>query len=365
MRINHNLMAVTISNQLSVNQKKSTKNMEKLSSGSRINQASDDSAGLAISEKMRGQIRGLEQAAVNAQYGISLIQTSEGALTETHAILQRMRELAVQSANDTNTEDDRMYLQREVNQLSEEIVRISEETTFNNQPLLDGTYKGVFQVGANANESFPFEIQKMGSNLFGDPISINHDGIIITNASGVGIEVEIITGQNQNTTATFKNNVLTISCGNIGTAQMAGDIVTALNKMPELFAAGLYFELQPGMKHHIVQTTGGHPLKIKTPQIDISTQTDANISIERVDLAMSRVSKERAKMGAVQNRLEYRINNLHTTAENLTSAESRIRDVDMAKEMMELTKSNILQNASQMMLVQANQTPETVLQLLR
>ena len=146
---------------------------------------------------------------------------------------------------------------------------------------------------------------------------------------------------------------------------MAGDIVTALNKLPELFAAGLYFELQPGMQHHIVQTTGAHPLKIETPQIDISTQTDANISIERVDLAMSRVSKERAKMGAVQNRLEYRINNLHTTAENLTSAESRIRDVDMAKEMMELTKSNILQNASQMMLVQANQTPETVLQLLR
>lgn len=365
MRINHNLMALNASNQLSVNQKKATKNMEKLSSGLRINRASDDSAGLAISEKMRGQIRGLEQAAINAQTGISLIQTAEGALNETHAILQRMRELAVQSANDTNTYDDRMYLQSEVNQLSEEIVRISEETTFNNQTLLDGTYDSIFQIGANEYETLSFEIQKMGSNLFGEPISVNHEGVIITNATGVDIEVEVITGQNNNTTATFKNNVLTISCGNMGTTEMAGDIVTALNKIPELKEVGLYFELEPGKDLHTVKETGGNPLKIKTPHINISTHNDANISIKRLDLSINLVSNERAKMGAIQNRLEYRINNLNITAENLTSAESRIRDADMAKEMMELTKNNILQQASQVMLAQANQISETVLQLLR
>ena len=343
---------------------KSTKNKEKLASGLRINRAGDDAAGLAISEKMRGQIRGLEQASTNAQDSISLIQTAEGALNETHAILQRMRELAVQSANDTNTNDDREYLQREVNQLSDEIIRISEETTFNNQTLLDGSYQGIFQIGANAHQHISIDIEKMGSNLLGEAKSITHEGIIITNATGEDIEIEVRTGNTQYTTATFKNNILSINCGNIGTTSMAGDIVDALKKIPELHSAGLFFELEPGMQRHPVRSTTNR-LKLDTPQINISTQVDANIAMKTLDLAITSVSTERGKIGAIQNRLEHTINNLGTSAENLTSAESQIRDVNMAKEMMELTKNNILEQASQAMLAQANQSTQNVLQLLK
>jgi len=269
MRINHNISALNTYRQLSNNNALSGKALEKLSSGLRINRAGDDAAGLAISEKMRGQIRGLDMATKNAQDGISLIQTAEGALNETHSILQRMRELAVQAASDTNTDDDRNALQAEVTALIAEIDRIANTTEFNTQKLLDGSFASkILHIGANKDQNITVDI-----------------------------------------------------------ASMAADA-------------------------------------LKVNGVDISKQSEANNAIETIDGAIKSVSDARAALGAVQNRLEHTINNLTTASENLTAAESRIRDVDMAKEMMEYTKMAILQQAATAMLAQANQQPQIVLQLL-
>jgi len=272
MRINHNLNALNAWRQLDSANNAMGKSLEKLSSGFRINRAGDDAAGLSISEKMRAQIRGLDMAVKNAQDSISLIQTAEGALTETHAILQRMRELAVQAANDTNVKEDRDALQAEVKQLTAEIDRIAENTEFNTQKLLDGSFTPVvFHIGANKGQSITIGIATMSAT-----------------ALGVGA------------------------------------------------------------------TT-----------IDLSGQTSANDAIEIIDNAIKTVSEERSKLGAYQNRLEHTINNLQVSSENLTAAESRIRDVDMAKEMMNYTKQQILLQSSNAMLAQANMVPQNVLQLLR
>ncbi|MBO8142815.1 MAG: flagellin [Firmicutes bacterium] len=268
MRINNNIMALNAHRQLAINTDAASKAMEKLSSGLRINRAGDDAAGLAISEKMRGQIRGLRMAAKNAQDGISLIQTAEGALNESHAILQRMRELAVQSANDTNTDADRSELQKEITQLIEELDRIASDTEFNTQKLLDGTFSGSIHIGANAGQSLSVSIGDMSAN-------------------GLGVD-----------------------------------------------------------------------------GVDISTQTGADSAITTIDSAIATLSSERAQLGAWQNRLEHTIANLNNAAENLQAAESRIRDVDMAAEMMNFTKYQILQQASTAMLAQANLAPQSVLQLL-
>jgi flagellin len=251
------------------------KNIEKLSSGYRINRAGDDAAGLAISEKMRSQIRGLDMAAKNADDGISMIQTAEGGLNETHAILQRMRELAVQSASDTNTGIDRGELEKENQALIAEIDRISKDTEFNTQKLLNG--KG----GATTNGAFTLQI---GAN------------------------------KEQELTVTFAN--------------MSADSIGVID-------------------------------------VSLADRSKASEAIETIDAAIKSVSDERANMGAVQNRLEHTINNLNVTSENLTAAESRIRDVDMAKEMMTYTKNNILTQAAQAMLAQANMQPQGVLQLLQ
>ncbi|MEW5322806.1 flagellin Hag [Geobacillus thermoleovorans] len=281
MRINHNIAALNTYRQLTIGQGAAAKNMEKLSSGLRINRAGDDAAGLAISEKMRGQIRGLEMASKNSQDAISLIQTAEGALNETHSILQRMRELAVQAANDTNNANDRTALQNEMDQLAKEINRIANNTQFNTKDLLKGDFATTaltFQVGANQGQVIALNINNM-------------------------------------------------SAASLGVALTSSEAATGL---------------------------------------DISSAS-ANFAsvIVSIDAAIQKVSDERAKLGAYQNRLEHTINNLGTSAENLTAAESRIRDVDMAKEMMEFTKNNILMQAAQAMLAQANQQPQGVLQLLR
>ncbi|WP_397537247.1 flagellin Hag [Rummeliibacillus pycnus] len=269
MRIQHNIAALNTHRNLAANTEASSKNLEKLSSGYKINRAGDDAAGLAISEKMRGQISGLNMASKNAQDGISLIQTAEGALNETHSILQRQRELAVQASNDTNTDDDRKQLQAEITQLNSEIDRISGDTEFNTKKLLDGTFDGKFHIGANKDQVTSLKITKADTTT------------LATNASKV------------------------------------------------------------------------------------DTQTDAEAAIKSFDDAIQTVSTNRATLGAVQNRLEHTINNLGATSENLTAAESRIRDTDMAKEMMNFTKNNILTQAAQSMLAQANQQPQGVLQLLR
>jgi len=286
MRINNNVMALNAHRQLGMNQAGAAKSMEKLSSGFRINRAGDDAAGLAISEKMRGQIRGLKQASRNAQDGISLIQTAEGALNETHSILQRMRELAVQASTDTNTKEDRIEIQKEINQLLDEIDRIAEQTEFNTQELLDGNYTGkVIHIGANEDQNLEIGIANMSTTNIGS-----------TNT---------------------KINTLVVS---------------------DVTASG---------------ATGG-----------VLEQSGADKAITIIDDAIKQVSGERSKLGAVQNRLEHTIANLGTSAENLQAAESRIRDLDMAEEIMAFTKNNILQQAATAMLAQANMAPQSVLQLL-
>jgi flagellin len=277
MRINHNIAALNTHRQLGSANNAQMKSMEKLSSGLRINRAGDDAAGLAISEKMRGQIRGLEMASKNAQDGISLIQTAEGALNEVHSILQRQRELAVQSSSDTNVAADRTALKAEFDQLTTEVKRITDTTQFNTMNLLDksaGT-AGVIKlhIGANKDQVFDLKLDTAGVDL------------------------------------------------------------TAINTA----LAGA----------------------------DISDQTKSESAIATLDTQIASVSSGRSYLGAAQNRLEHTINNLNTSSENLTAAESRVRDVDMAKEMMEQTKNSILSQAAQAMLAQANQAPQGVLQLLR
>ncbi|SFQ96873.1 flagellin Hag [Desulfoscipio geothermicus] len=285
MIINHNIAALNTYRQLSNNNIMSQKSLEKLSSGLRINRAGDDAAGLAISEKMRGQIRGLEQASRNAQDGISLIQTAEGALNETHSILQRMRELAVQAANDSNTITDRREIQKEVNELIDEIDRVAKNTEFNTQNLLGKTNaSGTF---TGSGQSFTFHI---GAN------------------------------EAQNITLTINS----MDSSHIGTSS-SGSITTSVNTLK---VSGVDSA-----------TSGG-----------VLTQSGADAAITTINDAIELVSAERAKLGAYQNRLEHTINNLGTSAENLTAAESRVRDVDMAKEMMQYTKMSILQQAAQAML---------------
>ena len=307
MVIAHNISALNTYKSLGIAGGSADKSMEKLSSGYRINKAADDAAGLSISEKMRSQIRGLNQASTNASNGVSMIQTAEGALNEEHSILQRMRELAVQAATDTNADDDRIALQSEMEQLTSEINRIGTTTQFNGMNILDGTKTGdnkvFFHVGANKDQTISTEFGDMRAKELGIVGLVANKGSVGANGTSVGNFVA---------TSNITNN--------------SGADEYALN---------------------------------------ITTRDGANNAIQAIDLAIKKVSDERSKYGAIQNRLEYTINNLNTTAENMTAAESTVRDVDMAEEMMNLTKNNILQQAAQAMLVQANSRPQQALQLLQ
>ena len=270
MVVQHNLSAMNTSRQLGGVTNALSKSTEKLSSGYRINRAADDAAGLSISEKMRSQIRGLNKASSNAQDGISLIQVAEGALNETHSILQRMNELATQAANDTNTSKDRDAIQQEMDQLTSEIDRIRSTTQFNAMNLLDGSFTGKnLQVGSLSGQSIGISISNM-------------------NASSLGVS---------------------------------------------------------GLK--------------------VSSFSQAGTSMSKIQAAIDKVSTQRSKLGALQNRLEHTINNLDTTAENTQAAESRVRDTDMASEMVQYSKNNILTQAGQSMLAQANQQTQGVLSLLQ
>ena len=275
MVVQHNLQAANTNRQLGITTSAQAKSTEKLSSGYKINRAADDAAGLSISEKMRSQIRGLNKASSNAQDGVSLVQTAEGALNETHSILQRMNELATQAANGTNTSVDRSAIRAELDQLTSEINRIQSTTQFNTMNLLDGTFSGAtkqmkLQVGALSGQSINFSIAKMC-------------------ATKIGLKTDL----------------------------------------------------------------------------SVSTFTKAGSYMKAVQDAIEVVSKQRSAMGAIQNRLEHTIANLDTTSENTQSAESRIRDTDMASEMVTYSKNNILAQAGQSMLAQANQSTQGVLSLLQ
>ena len=526
MIINHNLGAMNANRMMGVNASKAGKSMEKLSSGLRINKAGDDAAGLAISEKMRGQIRGLDQASSNAQDGISMVQTAEGALSETHSILQRMRELAVQGSNDTNVAVDRNEIQKEMDELAKEVTRIANNTEFNTQKLINGGIKdeGVksakFHVGANANQDITLSINAMdakslgvsrdatkttgtgtgdvatatfestvGSKVVdkaaitfaysteaidkvatkgvdttggaiavdkatadaktittGGDLSLKIDGkavnVTITALDTVGDTVTAIntaantalgtTGETYaSIDATGKLNIESLTTGATSGTEVVGvSAGTALTELKIAAAAGVKGTdaVTAGDKVTISNTAGdkqviditdktAKTLKVNSGDykgmtinmaegktlaeldatndkvtvastttnaaaakfgsnektadavteagIDVSTQDKASTAITTIQNAIETVSAERSKLGAYTNRLEHTINNLGTSSENLTSAESRIRDVDMAKEMSTFSKNNILNQAAQAMLAQANQQPQQVLQLLR
>ncbi|NFO13480.1 flagellin [Clostridium botulinum] len=500
MIINHNMNAMNAHRNMGMNTVNSGKSMEKLSSGLRINRAGDDAAGLAISEKMRGQIRGLDQASRNGQDGISMIQTAEGALNETHSILQRMRELSVQSATDTNTADDRTKIQTEMDQLAKEITRVSNTTEFNTQNLMAGGLNNTFQIGANKDQNIGLSIKAMdaqslgvagmsadvsgvvdgmkGASFKGDKGSaIIDDNVITVTSSSVtgaqkgttgavggltfsttgntdalnGIKVHYVDGgtaitsgnetaiydKDSNTltltgnfesgtfssasdltnkansalksagitdaveiagtaTAATADKVGTVANGSHGTVTItvqgtesgnAAETVTSIsanskgidltgtkyggihldfNDGNDLSATSKMIITISGSKAAVTNSDGTISAEAKTVAgIDVSSQVSANKAIETINSAITSVSEERSKLGAYQNRLEHTINNLGTSSENLTAAESRIRDVDMAKEMMSFSKNNILSQAAQAMLAQANQQPQGVLQLLR
>jgi flagellin len=302
MRINNNIMAINSHRQYGINNSALGKNVERLSSGFRVNRAGDDAAGLAISEKMRAQIRGLNMASKNSQDAISLVQTAEGGMQTLHDILQRMRELAIQSASDTNLERvDREALQLEVEQLIEEIDQIADTTEFNNMKLLDGSFAGEGTEIHVPEEDPP------------DPAITPRD-LVIQAGANQGQQMLISIAQ--------------MSSGGLG---LEGVRVALLTPTTEL------------------EDDEIHP---------------AREAIETINRAINSVSMARAKLGAFQNRLEFKIQNLNYQAENISAAESRIRDADMAATMTQFTRNNILFQASTAMLAQANALPQGVLQLL-
>jgi flagellin len=407
MRINHNINALNAYRQLTINNSSLQKSLEKLSSGYRINRAGDDAAGLAISEKMRGQIRGLNMASKNSQDAISLIQTAEGALQETHAILQRMRELAVQAASDTNTDQDRKNIQDEINNLYKEIDRIAQSTEFNTKKLLDGSMgsevtSAVTNVQINnslkgfsaAASLLSGLTDKAGNSLgitAGDKIEISFikDGQLFTAITtlGSGATVGNLALSNSVYTLSVSNNILRFKAAAPGYENaIYGITITVKDSSGNVKVAASNalsaFEEEVAAKDRRLEGTAIFQIGANTGQnislsienmsskalgvegLKVDTQQAANVAVKVLDGAIQKVSAERSKLGSYQNRLEHTINNLGTASENLTAAESRIRDVDMAQEMMEFTKQNILNQAATAMLAQANMLPQSVLKLL-
>lgn len=375
MRINHNIAALNTHRQLTGNNGAVGKSLEKLSSGLRINRAGDDAAGLAISEKMRGQIRGLDQAQRNAQDGISLIQTAEGALNETHSILQRMRELAVQSSNDTNTNADRQELQKEVDQLGKELDRIANTTEFNTQKLLNGNLSGTNAAAQSATfdekaavftgitgittitTDLSYNVKIGSANATATTFTVN-----FTDHQGVASSLQIGAAGGTVTIGEALVTIDQLTTANIGDEATFTQRATVTDNTD----TSLTFQIGANSSQTMnvsIEDMGSAALNVNGVKID--TKGAAEASISAIQKALDDVSSQRSKLGAFQNRLEHSINNLGASSENLTAAESRIRDVDMAKEMMDFTKNNILTQAAQAMLAQANQTPQGVLQLLR
>ncbi len=408
MRINQNITAMNSYRNLSVTEGQLSKSLEKLSSGFRINRAADDAAGLAISEKLRGQVSGLNTASANAQNGISLIQTAEGALNETHSILQRMRELSVQSANDTNTTADRGQIQKEVDELAKELTRIGDTTEFNTKKLLNGDSDSTpltLQVGANEGQTLTVKIGNMGAVSLG----VGSDVAAVAASAGsaavagtpavagtAAVPASATSGSNTGTVTgapaagtytvtddgaggytvgggdgseSYADNgdgTFTLTAGG-GSVNFAADVSGLAGSEPDVVVTAE------------VAAVAGTPATAGTAAVSATTASAASVkgidvssssaaagaAITTIDAAISKVSDQRSTLGAAQNRLDHVINNLGVAAENLSASESRIRDTDMAAEMMKFTRSQILSQAGTAMLAQANQVPQGVLQLLR
>ena len=398
MVVQHNLTAMNANRQLGITTGAQAKSSEKLSSGYRINRAGDDAAGLKISEKMRSQVRGLDKASSNAQDGISLIQTAEGALAETHSILQRMNELAVQGANDTNEGIDRDAINEELDALTAEIDRIASTTQFNKQNLLDGGFASKnLQVGANSDQKISITIGNMNASALG-----LHNIAGTTSQAQTGKKVTGFTfGQYTTTTISAKDtfsNQVTTAIGSLqaivsNTADSAGYMqqlnmetgsayyLDANNDKYTTASAAMKADVS-NMKITISNSiTANNATYADTENVTadkatvgkgttltkpgVSDYASANATIDAVQKAINSVSSQRSALGALQNRLEHTVANLDNVSENTSSAESRIRDTDMADEMVEYSKNNILAQAGQSMLAQANQSTQGVLSLLQ
>ena len=404
MVVQHNLQAMNANRMLNVTTGQQAKSTEKLSSGYRINRAADDAAGLTISEKMRKQIRGLDQASTNAQDGVSAVQTAEGALTEVHSMLQRMNELAVQSANGTNAQSDRQAIQDEVNQLATEIDRVSETTKFNETYLLKGdtktaskasfmksTYamgKDLYAKGGTAaltadqlkeelakeNRVYTKPENNAGDQTDGDIAEAGKDYAYATklyDAKGKEVSAEQI-ADSKNADGTTATNYYVNEKGAAAANAITIKAADAKTKNIEQFNVNgeLSFNLHVGADSAAdnkiavkIESMSAAGIGVKGLKVD--TEDDATAAIDRIAEAVAKVSSQRSALGAVQNRLEHTIDNLDNVVENTTAAESRIRDTDMAEEMVNYSKNNILAQAGQSMLAQANQSTQGVLSLLQ
>ena len=368
MVVQHNLTAMNSNRMLGVTTSGQSKSSEKLSSGFQINRAADDAAGLTISEKMRSQVRGLKRASTNAQDGVSLIQTAEGALNEAHSILQRMNELAVQGANDTNQEIDRDAINEELAALTEELDRISETTQFNKQELLDGTFTDKrLHVGANTNQYIAITINAMNAKAIGVADSkFTASGLTKVSkiagttsdmvVSGLTSKIVYNTGGFIGCAAPYSKLLSMPGVGGVTTSTFNGTISYTMSGLKSTFTASGIGAASVTLSGQ-TSTVGG-ALKVDSYSI-------ANASLSRIQNAINEVSKQRSALGAIQNRLEHTIANLDNVQENTQAAESRIRDTDMASEMVEYSKNNILAQAGQSMLAQANQSTQGVLSLLQ
>ncbi|MFS0786564.1 flagellin [Shouchella sp. 1P09AA] len=416
MKIFTNTSAVYAHQQLGSHQALAKRSQEKLATGLRINRASDDAAGLAISEKMRSQIRGLDQASRNTQDGLSLIQTAEGALNETHQILQRMRELAVQAANDTYTISDRQGIQQEVDSLSEEINRIANSTTFNNHSLLTGQKEFSFQVGANAGQTISLHLSGISTKQLGltavestnvigiageiqtnkvtqigratTPSDPGHEIVGYYDAEGkngagyyIGDELKYAASlpEKNGTYQVYwegKSYQITLSDETVTTVTPTLDVIDSTGNVLQASWFEATEEREAGYyKENTLFFTSSKPLAVgqsiiidenneMSKTLSVLSKETANDAITKLDQAIVYVSGQRSLLGATQNRLEHTLTNLHQSSENLQAAESRIRDTDVAKEIINVTKQNLLANVAQSMLAQANQQPLQVLALL-
>ncbi|SFP24444.1 flagellin [Geodermatophilus dictyosporus] len=385
LRVNTNIAALNSYRNLSATDTQMGKSLEKLSSGLRINRAADDAAGLAISEGLRSQIGGLKVAVRNTQDGISVVQTAEGALTETHSILQRMRDLAVQASSDGGLNDDaKAAIQSEISQLKSELNRIADTTQFNGKKLLDGTYAGKFQVGANQGETIAVNVaQDMsadGLDVLGVDVSLAGTGLTETASTAAAASTRgssTVGSANMGNAENFEklNGTITVNgksldlstvkykAGDDAAARLAA-VNDALDRAgvaatASSSATGLVFQgdVTPGASATAAQ--------IAAADVTFTQATGAEDAIADITAAIERVSTARADLGAVQNRFEHTINNLNVAVENLSASESRIRDTDMAQEMVSFTRSQILSQAGTAMLAQANSSSQGVLQLLR
>jgi flagellin len=409
VRINTNIDALNAQRNLNSTGVSLSKSIERLSSGLRINRASDDAAGLTISEKLRGQVRGLNQAVRNAQDGISMIQTAEGGLNETTSILQRMRELSVQASNDTLTNTDRGAISSELTALTAEIDRIASTTQFNTKSLLNGSLSTTLNTTTPANDLVTGEVIGT-SGIVAAQVNVsgassgttytlsaaNSSTITLTATVGgntlsqsIAVQAMTATG-NSNQMLNFNTLGVSISLQGFGTNGTAGNIVADLTQVSNdtivtnTGAASASFQVGANANQTVTVAIdsamssannsgnnfgqGGGFTNLSTAVATFatsSTTANAQALLQSIDDAISDVSGSRASLGAVQNRLEHTIENLSTSSENLSASESRIRDADMAAEMVDFTRSNILQQAGTSILAQANQLPQSILSLLK